>query len=286
MKRRMVMALHLEDGGLAVADIDDAGVLARPADHPGCGGGQRLQPLLRGFVGAVLAPHHREDAKLGQIRRAAENRQNPRVFLSRQAVAGDDIGGDRRGLGVQFNASIKASNIARPSVRPVAGSKARSGWGIRPSTLPAFIEHAGDVARRAVGIGGFRHGTLVVAIAEGDMAGIFEGVEGGVVGEIIAVAVGDRHPDGLAFLVMRRERAFGGFDLEADFAADELQIAVRQERSGQQLRFGQDLKAVADAEHGDALLGPRRRLRASPANAPPSRRSAGSRRRKTRRAAR
>jgi hypothetical protein len=29
---RVVVALHLEDGGLAVADVDDAGVLARAAD--------------------------------------------------------------------------------------------------------------------------------------------------------------------------------------------------------------------------------------------------------------
>ena len=30
----VVVALHLEDAGLAVADVDDAGVLARAADHP------------------------------------------------------------------------------------------------------------------------------------------------------------------------------------------------------------------------------------------------------------
>ena len=31
---RMVVALHLEDHRLPVADIDDAGILARPLDHP------------------------------------------------------------------------------------------------------------------------------------------------------------------------------------------------------------------------------------------------------------
>ena len=30
----VVVALHLEDGGLAVADVDDAGILARALDHP------------------------------------------------------------------------------------------------------------------------------------------------------------------------------------------------------------------------------------------------------------
>jgi len=32
---RMVVALHLEHHRLAVADVDDAGVLARSLDHPG-----------------------------------------------------------------------------------------------------------------------------------------------------------------------------------------------------------------------------------------------------------
>ena len=29
----VVVALHLEDDGIAVAEVDDAGVLARPLDH-------------------------------------------------------------------------------------------------------------------------------------------------------------------------------------------------------------------------------------------------------------
>ncbi len=44
--RRMVVAFHLEDRRLAVADVDDAGVLARPADHPRRLGRQGLQPHL------------------------------------------------------------------------------------------------------------------------------------------------------------------------------------------------------------------------------------------------
>jgi hypothetical protein len=31
----VVVALHLEDGGLLVADVDYPGILARPANHPG-----------------------------------------------------------------------------------------------------------------------------------------------------------------------------------------------------------------------------------------------------------
>ena len=39
---RVVVALHLEDGGEPVADIDHAGILARPVDHPGRLGRQLL----------------------------------------------------------------------------------------------------------------------------------------------------------------------------------------------------------------------------------------------------
>ena len=42
----VVVALHLEDRGLAVADVDDAGILARAADHARARGRQRLQPVL------------------------------------------------------------------------------------------------------------------------------------------------------------------------------------------------------------------------------------------------
>jgi hypothetical protein len=40
---RMVMALHLEHDRESVADVDDAGILARPLNHPGRLGRQRAQ---------------------------------------------------------------------------------------------------------------------------------------------------------------------------------------------------------------------------------------------------
>ncbi len=72
----VVVAFHLEDAGQAFADIDHARILARAADHPGRGGRQRLQPLLRAFVGAMFRPHHREDAEFGHVRHA------PRMFCA------------------------------------------------------------------------------------------------------------------------------------------------------------------------------------------------------------
>ena len=92
----VVVALHLEDGGLAVADVDHAGILARALDDPRRLGRQLLQPDLRGLVGAVLAPHGREDAELHHGGLAAHDLQQPLVFVRREAVLGDDLRRDRR----------------------------------------------------------------------------------------------------------------------------------------------------------------------------------------------
>src|SRR5690242_11019674 len=45
----------------------------------------------------MLAPHHREDAELGQVRLAPENGDGAGVLLGCQAVLGDDVGGDGDG---------------------------------------------------------------------------------------------------------------------------------------------------------------------------------------------
>ena len=68
----VVVAFHLEDDGLAVADIDHAGIFAGALDDARAGGRQRPQPFLGGLVGAVLVPHGREDAEFGDGRLAAD----------------------------------------------------------------------------------------------------------------------------------------------------------------------------------------------------------------------
>ena len=87
---RVVVALHLEDDRVAIADVDDAGVFARALDHPRRGRRELAQVQARGFVGAVLVPHRREDAELGKARRAAEERENALVFVGLQAMRGDE----------------------------------------------------------------------------------------------------------------------------------------------------------------------------------------------------
>ena len=84
---RVVVALHLEDRRIAVADVDDAGVFARPADHPRRLRRQLLQVDARAFVAAMLRPHDREDAELDHVRLAAERLEDAVIFFGAQARA-------------------------------------------------------------------------------------------------------------------------------------------------------------------------------------------------------
>ena len=71
-RRRMVVALDLERDRLALTEVDDARVLARPLEDARRGGGEALQQERRVLVGAVLRPEEREDRELEVVRVAAE----------------------------------------------------------------------------------------------------------------------------------------------------------------------------------------------------------------------
>ena len=66
------MALDLEGDRLPVAEVDHAGVLARPLQHAVAVGGQPAQERRRVLVPAVLAPEEREDRELEVVRVALE----------------------------------------------------------------------------------------------------------------------------------------------------------------------------------------------------------------------
>src|SRR5690348_14340639 len=141
-ERRVVVALHFEDRGVAVADVDDAGVLAGAADDALTGGRQLLEPDLRRFVRTVLRPHHRKDAELGEIRRAAHDAAGALEFVLGKAELPRLVEG-RRGFraGVRTHAKASASEAKKPwpPVEPSSGSVAFSGCGINPRTLrPSF----------------------------------------------------------------------------------------------------------------------------------------------------
>ncbi len=58
----MIVRFDFESGDEAVADVDDAGVFAGALHDELAARGQALQVNFARFVGAVLAPHHAEDA--------------------------------------------------------------------------------------------------------------------------------------------------------------------------------------------------------------------------------
>ncbi len=88
----VVVALHLEDAGLAVADVDDAGVFAGAADHARAGGGKLREVLAAGLVGAMLGPHHREDAQFHVVGLAVQTANDQGVFVRLQTIVGGLVG--------------------------------------------------------------------------------------------------------------------------------------------------------------------------------------------------
>src|SRR5690349_8234329 len=53
----VIVAFHLEDHGLSIADIDYAGILTRALNHPWCFCREPLQMDSGGFVRTVFIPH-------------------------------------------------------------------------------------------------------------------------------------------------------------------------------------------------------------------------------------
>ena len=86
-ERRVVVRFDLEHGRQPVADVDGAGVLARALQHAAARGRQRLQVHARALVAAVLGPHHREDAELGEVGLAAHQLADALVLVGGDAVA-------------------------------------------------------------------------------------------------------------------------------------------------------------------------------------------------------
>ncbi len=103
-ERRVVVALDLERHGVALADVEDTGVLA---DAGQCLADRRLlrdltellEVHLGRLVGAVLAPHHRVHRQLGAGRAATEDLADPGVLVGLQAQLGPRLLALRVGRG-------------------------------------------------------------------------------------------------------------------------------------------------------------------------------------------
>jgi len=89
----MIVALHLERDGPAVADIHNARIFFAGLDQNIWSGGRKLlQFSLRIFVRAMLAPHDRENSQLSEVRFATEDFLDPLELFRREAVPLDEFG--------------------------------------------------------------------------------------------------------------------------------------------------------------------------------------------------
>jgi len=118
-----------------------------------------------------------------------------------------------------------------------------------------FIADAGDVLQRAVRIRAVGQVAVLVAILPQNLVVGLEFRERFFVGEIAAFTVGDGRAENFSRRNLAGERRIVRGGLEENVFAVELQIAVANQSAGQQVRFGEDLKAVADADDEAAVVG-------------------------------
>ena len=81
----MVVALRLEGHREPVAEVEHAGVLARPLQHARTTARQPLQEQRRVLVAAVLRPEQREDRQLEVVRLTLHQFLDTRVLPVREA---------------------------------------------------------------------------------------------------------------------------------------------------------------------------------------------------------
>src|SRR5581483_1067784 len=91
----MIMRFDLEGAGPAIANVDDAGILPRALHNQFAASWQPLEMNSRRFIRAVLAPHHAENAQLGE-RGFASTQQalDFVVLIGSQAVLPNELRGD------------------------------------------------------------------------------------------------------------------------------------------------------------------------------------------------
>ena len=125
-ERWMIMAFHLEDAGLSIANIDDAGIFTRTLNDPWRFRRQFAQMQARGFIRAMLVPHSRENTELGKSGRAADQLENAIVFIGLEAVFGNELGSDFHGLALQVTTSgCSGCNQALEQARAIDAANER-----------------------------------------------------------------------------------------------------------------------------------------------------------------
>ena len=125
------------------------------------------------------------------------------------------------------NAFTMDSRMTSPSALPSAGSHARSGCGIMPTTLRALVADAGDGVQRPVRVRLLVDLPSVRRVAEDDLPVRFEPFEHVGRREVVAFAVADRNAQHLADVRTARERRVGLLDADVHVLAAVLQPWLR-----------------------------------------------------------
>ena len=118
-----------------------------------------------------------------------------------------------------------------------------------------LVADAGDIFQRSVGIGFRGNLPLRSCIAEDHLLALVQLLQRGLVAEVIPLAMPDGHLQHLARSQSLGEGRSAAFHPQVDRLADVLQAAVAQQDSGEQVRFAENLEAVADAQDEAAAFG-------------------------------
>ncbi len=191
---RVIVRLDLERDHPAAADTDDAGVFARSLHDVLALRGELLQMDARALVGAVLAPHHAEDAEFGVGRFAAEQGDDFLVLRGRELMLLDQLRCDGHLVSAGTAESMRFED-AEPVDRTHQRIAGALGMRHHAHDVALAVQNAGDVAERAV---------RIIHVAERHAVFGFELIERAFVGEIAAFAVRDRQVQQLALRQVSR----------------------------------------------------------------------------------
>ena len=184
-----------------------------------------------------------------------------RIVGRARSRVGSELGPVAGGAGHRHATPTVASSDCperrTPSVPPSSASEQRSGWGMSATTLPPLVADAGDARDRAVRVGRRRHAARRRRSSGRRRGPPLRARRGARVGVVVALAVGDRHPQDALAVGRRGERRLPPLDAQVDPLAVEREVRVPEHRSRQQAGLEQDLEAVADPEHRDASRGSR-----------------------------
>src|SRR5579862_302584 len=118
--------------------------------------------------------------------------------------------------------------------------------------VASLVADARDVIERAVRVGHVRDLTVLRAVTKKNAVVAFELFNDPRFGEITAFSMRNRNAEHLAFATGVGERRISRFDANMNVFTDEFQSAITDKRAGQQVRFTENLKAVANADDQSA----------------------------------